>query len=72
MTQIVSDRDRRQGDSSIEEERGDFTYQTNDQKSVCPAHAHMCVCLFVCACVWIVEMRTSFHDYCHQILCTRI
>lgn len=51
MSQNVSDRDRRQGESSKGEERGDFKYQANDQESVCPANAHVCVCLFVCACL---------------------
>ena len=72
MTQIVSGRERRQSESSKGEEIGDFKYQANDQESVFPAHAHVCVRLFFCACVWVVEMRTSFHRYRHQILCTRI
>jgi hypothetical protein len=72
MTQIVSDRDHRRGDSNKGGERGDFKYQVNGQESVCPAHAHLCVGLFVCACVWIVELRTGFHGYCHKILCTRV
>ena len=66
MTQIVSERDRKQGESSKGEERGDFKYQANDQESVCLAHAHVCVYLFVCACVWIVEKRKCFHGYCHR------
>jgi hypothetical protein len=48
VTQNVSDRDRRQGESSKGEERGDFKYQAIDQESVSPAYAHVFVRLRVC------------------------
>jgi hypothetical protein len=72
MTQILSDRDRRQGDSNTGWARGDFKYQANGQESVCAAHEHVCIWLLVCVCVWIVEMRTRFHSYRHQVFCTGI